>query len=99
MRSRELRSRANALLRRLQVLKREAPYAGYSQYALLAGVTLKKLRPSRPDDFMTFDSTRLITWAAAERCWSEDPLLRPSMTEVVRLLTAAQPVEAPGPSL
>lgn len=74
------------------MLKRDVPYAGHNEFSVVAGVTTGDLRPPRPEDFVSFPPAFLITWAVAERCWLSDPLLRPSMSQVVRLLADAQPI-------
>lgn len=78
-----------------QILKRDSPFAGNNNYAILAGVTIQDLRPARPEDFDKFDAARLITWAVAERCWLRDPLLRPTMSEVVKFFEDAKPFMGP----
>nr|XP_043619148.1 uncharacterized protein LOC122591025 [Erigeron canadensis] len=69
-----------------EILTREEPYANMHYGAIIGGIVNNTLRPSVPSDCDP-DWRRLM-----EQCWSPDPAVRPSFTEItnqLRIMSAA----------
>ncbi|KAF7343889.1 TKL/TKL-ccin protein kinase [Mycena venus] len=61
-----------------------APPKGRPTRAIVTAKTVAELRPKRTD----YDGIREGTWLALSPCWSFEPHLRPTITEVLRALSA-----------
>jgi len=72
---------ANLLFILTQAFTGEVPFHDYLP-AAAASAILDGKRPARP----THPSLTNKLWALMERCWNQDPLLRPEMSEVLETL-------------
>ena len=72
---------ANLLFTLTQTFAGEAPFYDYLP-AAAASAILDGKRPTRP----THPSLTSKLWTLMERCWNQDPLLRPEMSEVLKTL-------------
>ena len=61
-----------------QVLTGEIPFSSLKTNWTVVQAVLKGDRPSRPEHPSCTDNL----WALTQRCWDEDPLLRPEILEV-----------------
>ncbi|KAI3769010.1 hypothetical protein L6452_00106 [Arctium lappa] len=69
-----------------EILTREEPYANMHYGAIIGGIVNNSLRPTIPSDCDP-EWRRLM-----EQCWSPDPVVRPSFTEItnqLRVMSAA----------
>ncbi|KAJ9562712.1 hypothetical protein OSB04_007872 [Centaurea solstitialis] len=69
-----------------EILTREEPYANMHYGAIIGGIVNNSLRPTIPSDCDP-EWRRLM-----EQCWSPDPMVRPSFTEItnqLRVMSAA----------
>ena len=61
-----------------QVLTGNAPFSGLKTNWIVVQAALRGDRPSRPEHPSCTDGL----WALIQRCWDQDPCLRPEIPEV-----------------
>ena len=67
-----------------QVLTGEVPFSSLKTNWIVVQAVLKGDRPSRPEH----PSCTGSLWALIQRCWDEDPHLRPEIPEVLQTLSS-----------
>lgn len=75
----------------LEVFTGEVPFHDKSPYDAMTAI-LNGKRPPRP----THSSCTDYLWNLIQRCWDQDPLLRPEISEVLRILlfSSASPIDS-----
>ncbi|TFK49203.1 kinase-like protein [Heliocybe sulcata] len=69
----------------LEVLTGQPPFSSTKLDSVVISKVVKGIRPERPEVLQSND----VLWKLLQRCWDQDPRVRPSMTEVVNTLSPA----------
>jgi len=67
----------------VQIFTQEIPFSGVSSFMAMVAITQGK-RPSRPTHLAFTENL----WTLMQRCWDNDPHLRPKASEVLQTLHA-----------
>jgi len=60
----------------------QVPFAGLSPDAKVMMAILNGVRPARPENAWCQD----YIWDLVEKCWAQDPLLRPQSNDICKVL-------------
>ncbi|KAG8690897.1 hypothetical protein FRC09_011799, partial [Ceratobasidium sp. 395] len=67
----------------VEVITGQVPFAGLSEFAVLAAVVHRNQIPKRPDSFIPYESSvGDLLWRTLESCWATDPKARATAASV-----------------